>query len=833
MSFELVGVRLVADNGDVYIADMRRAEGATADFGKTADKTFKQMPSLSDAVVGGLHRIGAAAVDAFMQAGQAAVGFVTDSIGVAGDFEQGMNKFAAVAGSSLDEAGLSLKDFRDQFIQIGKELPVSTSEVQQAATEMVKGGIDPATVAAGGLRQVIQFAAAADLSLADASTVAAKALGGWVDQAATAQEKADFLSHSTDLLSKAANASTVDVSDLALGLYNVQGTAKLAGVSFDETVTALAQLAPSFASSADAGTSLKTFLSRMQPTTKPAIAAMQDLGLMAFDTSKALKFLAENGVDAAGMSVEQMQMAITNVGFDMGKTDDQVTKLLGTFKSSVFYDAQGNFVGMAKASELLHDATKDLTEAQRVQALQTIFGQDAIRVAAVLADQGATGYNNMSEALAKQSSVADMAKQKQAGFNTAIDNFKGSVEALQITIGSVLLPVLTDLFNNYLAPGINTLTDLAGALSGDNDAFGRLSPIMQTVVDIVEGLIGIFQSSEGEFSTMGGAIDGLSSTWDHFSSVVQAVGGAYEAIAKAVLPIVTKFWADHGEEITDFMQKAFAMIMKIINAALDLYKAIVPPILNAIAGFIQNHGTLIEAIFTNIWHIISGIIDGALTLILGIIQTATKLIQGDWQGAWTTIKDMSARFVEDLWKVIKGGLELIANLFGSSLQGIADTWASNWRHFKQLVEMGADGLVKLFLDLPEQVAGVGEAIVNAIWEGIKSTWHKVVDWFNQKLQDLKDSLPFSEPKDPRSPLRGLTKSGMALVEQIQQGIDMAGALRPPGIMRLPAAPNMAMGANISNVATYNQPRTVNLNYQTQYAPPVSTSLALANALAGY
>jgi hypothetical protein len=46
-------------------------------------------------------------------------------------------------------------------------------------------------------------------------------------------------------------------------------------------------------------------------------------------------------------------------------------------------------------------------------------------------------------------------------------------------------------------------------------------------------------------------------------------------------------------------------------------------------------------------------------------------------------------------------------------------------------------------------------------------------WFREKLQDLADMLPFSEPKDRGSPLRGLAESGQALVENMMKGMDFS------------------------------------------------------------
>jgi hypothetical protein len=51
----------------------------------------------------------------------------------------------------------------------------------------------------------------------------------------------------------------------------------------------------------------------------------------------------------------------------------------------------------------------------------------------MLADAGADGYKHMAEEMAKAGSAAVQAAKKQQGFNVAVDNMMGSIEALQIT----------------------------------------------------------------------------------------------------------------------------------------------------------------------------------------------------------------------------------------------------------------------------------------------------------------------------------------------------------------------------------------------------------------
>lgn len=887
---EKSGVQLVADNLAGFQGDLTTASRSVSSFGDATQATSGRVGGASQVMIGALRQVGVIAVDAMVAAGKAIGSFVADSIGAAGDFEAGMNQFSAVAGGALDEAGLKTKDFRDLFITLGKELPVSTAEVQQAATEMIKGGIDPATLAAGGLKQNIQFAAAAmGGDLVQAATVSAKILGGWAEQGATADEKARLLTQATDLLTKAANASTVDVQDLALGLYNVQGTAKATGLSLGETTTTLAELAPRFASSAEAGNSLKNFLVRLQPQTQPAIDAMKALGLYTDETG------------------------------------------------SKFFDAQGKFVGTAKASQILQDATAGLTDAQRVSLLQTIFGNDAMNTASAMAELGAKGYDDMAASMDKANGVQANAQTMQQGYNTALENFKGSIEALQITIGSVLMPILTNLFNNVLAPAVNTATDLTAAIFGDRDAFDKLSPAAQGVASAVSGAfqtvrgvigevigfidrvqqdIAIWQSGAAsgktilqsfgldadtaaffdmiigkiggfiqylgavqvkvetafKFDGVVGAIDAVLGELAKFSPMVAILQGVFQAalppiqdivlsvfgiisgfiqkngadmladvqtvwgqiqnlittilppiqsIVQSVFGAIAQFLKDHGAEIQDFLRETWDSVMTIIKLAIAIIQATIVPAFQAIAQFISDNSAQIQQILSGAWEIIKGVIDAALTIIKGVLTAALQIIQGDWSGAWETIKGMVSRVWEDIKLIFTGAINIIKPLLEGAWNDIKTKAETAWSGIKGAIQGAVDGLVSIIEGLPNQVAGVGEAVVQAIWDGIAARWSELVDWFNSKLQDLKDQLPFSEPKDSSSPLYGLAKSGAAIVRNLSMGVAAASAIPVPavaiaggGMVAPPASP--AQQAAQNNSYSYSQTGNT-YNYSPTYA----------------
>lgn len=429
MALDDAGVQLIAAGVAAYVSDLNKADNATTGFYKTLGSSDKSANAFQQVITGALRHVGAALVDFAVQGAKAIGGFVKDSVDVAGDFEAGMHKFQAVAGDAVDTKGL--EKFKDLFISLGKELPVSTSEVEQAAIEMVSGGIDPAIVAGGALRQTIQFAAAAGLSLADAAGTSAKFLAGWTSASATTAEKVDFLTQSTDALTKAAAASSTTAAELRLGIFNVQGAAQALHAPFNDVVATLAKLAPAFESSAQAGTALNVFMTRLVPQTNVASDKMKELGL-----------ITRNG-------------------------------------QNIFFDAQGNFLGMAHAAEALSDMLGGLTDQQKIESLHTLFGNDAMKVANLLMVEGANGINDMKSKMDAANGVASTAALVQSGYNTALENAKGSVEALQIRIGTGLLPVLTDLLNNYIAPGVNTITSFA-------EAFIKMVPAIEASDDPIQ-----------------------------------------------------------------------------------------------------------------------------------------------------------------------------------------------------------------------------------------------------------------------------------------------------------------------------------------------------------
>lgn len=675
---------------------------------------------------GALRAVGEAALEMAAEAGRAIVGFVSDSITAAGDFQAGMQNFQAV--TNIDTSGL--EEFRDLFLDLGAELPVSTAEVQAAATELAKGGIEPATIAAGGLESALKFAGAAGLELDAAATIAAKTVGGWADVNATAAEKAELMAYSMDLLTKAGNASTVSVDELALGLYNVQGQANNAGISLEETVTTLAAVSSSFNSSAEAGNSFKNFIARLQPTTKPASDAMMELGLYGFDAQRALDFLVKEGVapataslDAMGDPFEEIDALFRNyitstTGLKQGTADfdKALNELNGTFSNSAFYDTEGNFIGMAEASQLLAERTKDLTDEEKAHYLQVIFGNDAMGVAARLSLLGAEGYNAMSTAIENQAGVQATATIKQQGFNVALDNFKGSVEALQITIGTYFLPILESLFNDYLSPGINTIRDFTTAMFESGNPFAYVVeqinlavPGFSTFVSTVQGVAAFFSDNFGPI--MAGALGALATalysvvipafvTWA--GAALSAAAGTIAALSPVLVPIaaiglavgalyaawdsdflgikttLTNFWNGTGQPIFNTLRTWLAdTLTAALTRLSDFWLETLRPALYNVWSFIQDS---VIPLLTRLGTQVFSALGAALTTLAGFwTNTLQPAISAVWGFIDTNVIPLFQAFGEVHSAALGLALEALAGIFQNVVMPVLTVVAGYFR----------------------------------------------------------------------------------------------------------------------------------------------------------
>lgn len=367
-------------------SSLAEAQAALGEFQSGAARSASELDKTSKSAIGTKEAFSNVATGAGVAGGVIAGGFLV-AVKSAADFEQGLSEIQATSGATTGE----MDKIHDAALRIGKDTSFSATEAASAMSELSKAGVSVHDILNGAADATVALAAAGGVDLPEAATIASNAMNQF---GLTAQE----LPNIADKIAGAANASAIDVSDFGYSLSQVGAVAKLAGVNFDDTATAIAVMGNAGIKGSDAGTSLKTMLMNLSPQTKKAKEEMMDLGIITADGS------------------------------------------------NKFYDAQGKLKSLSEISGILQDSLKGLTNEQKQNALATLFGSDAIRGAAVLAGQGSEGFDKMAASIAKVK-AADVAKVRMDNMKGSIQALSGSAETLAITIGEKIVPVLTKMID--------------------------------------------------------------------------------------------------------------------------------------------------------------------------------------------------------------------------------------------------------------------------------------------------------------------------------------------------------------------------------------------------
>lgn len=320
--------------------------------------------------------------------------FAANTVKTAGDFEASMNRVDAATGATAKE----FTALRQMALALGSDTSKSASESADMMEMLAKNGLSAGQIMDGAAESAIKLSEATGADLSRAADVATNVMAQFGLEAKQLKPIVDQITNVT-------LASQFGFDDYALALGQAGGVAGALGVDLKDFNAAIAATADTFNSGSDAGTSFKTFLTRLVPQSQDAMKAMTDLNLQ-------------------------------------------------------FFDANGKMKSMAEIAETLKNGLSGLSDEAKNEALTKIFGQDAMRTAASLASQGGAGIEAMLDKIGQTGVADDQAAARMKGFNGEMEKLSGAMEKLQIAIAdSGLLAAITDIVSGF-ADWVKSLAEL-------------------------------------------------------------------------------------------------------------------------------------------------------------------------------------------------------------------------------------------------------------------------------------------------------------------------------------------------------------------------------------
>lgn len=592
----------MASQADLLIA-IRAVDQASATLNNVANSLQKTGTAAQSSAPGFGSMAAAVGVGTIAAHGlMSAAGLLADglrsAVSTAASFGQSMaNIKATVPRTEFEQFGAQTQALA---MRLGKDYPLSAAEAGKAMELLAQKGISLQAINNGAAEAVVQLASATGSDLVTAAGIAAVTMDVF-------KVSENDMSRVTDLMTGAMLRGGVTARDFGFAIQAGGTAVALAGGTIDDASIAIAAMAKAGIEGSDAGTSLKTMYMNLIPATKQQTAVARELGLITAD---------------------------------------------GTNK---FFDASGKVKSYEEISQVLATSLQGLTEKQKLSALETLFGSDAIRAASVAAKFGAGEFGNLGAAIREPGIAADAAKTKMDTLSGQMQQLSGSVETLSLKVGNQLAPYLqraavvaTDF--------VNRLIDMADAV----DLAPMLDNIGSALQEVSKYLYAAGQASSefgellGNLPVIGGL---LNRVWQVIGSELVAVAALMRGDGAGAAEALGQAFSDVGT----LAQDAATSMTNAITTMADGWNTLVDATTNA-------YDAVVNAV-TSGWNTVVNTIDSAFSDVGAAVSSGWNwAVTAETQAAMADL--MSA--VGDAWSVVSA---IIAEAFGGVVAAIGSGWS--------------------------------------------------------------------------------------------------------------------------------------------------------------
>lgn len=385
--------------------------GALKDLKKLTSNVSQQGNAAAGAASSAFSKIGSAAKHSAEIAVTALAGVGT-AITVAGgfavkvgsDFEAAMSKVAAVSGAT----GTDLSKLTEKAKEMGAKTKFSASEAAEAMNYMAMAGWKTEEML-NGVEGIMNLAAASGEDLASTSDIVTDALSSFGLQASDS-------GHFADILAAASSNANTNVAMMGETFKYAASVAGAMGYTAEDTALAIGLMANRGIKAGQAGTALRSIMTRLAKPTKETQGAMNKLGISLTDSEGNMKSLDTIMQDLregfSGLSEEEKaatasalggQEAMSGLLAIVGASPEEYEKL-----QSAIENCDGTAERMAET--MLDNLQGSLTilksslEGLGIEVYESM--QEPLKNAA---DNGIADVNRLTEAF------------KQGGFDAAVE----------------------------------------------------------------------------------------------------------------------------------------------------------------------------------------------------------------------------------------------------------------------------------------------------------------------------------------------------------------------------------------------------------------------------
>lgn len=655
---------------------------------------------------------------------------------------------SAAIGGALGSAVKKSADFEAQLSRVGAvadATPAELEKLKQAALDLGATTSKSATEVAQGMEIMGQMGYSTNQILAAMPGVIAAAEASGEDMALVADTvsaalnsfglEASEASRVADVLAQAANDSAAGIQDMQYTFKYAAPVAKSLGISLEELAAATEIMANNGIRGEQAGTTLRGALIRLSDPPKEAREALAELGI-------------------------------------------QVT------------DSQGRMLPFGDIIGQLSEKTKNMSNAQKLAALSTIFGTEAASGMLTVIEAGPQKLDSLTKSLQNSSGASKEAAEKMKNnLKGALEELGGAIETAQISIGDALAPAIRvvaeaiqGLFNafNSLPTGMQRFIAIGAAISAvllgivasigivlsiigtAMQGFGALASVMAGA----GGMAGVFSSAiaviTGPVGIAIGAIAGLVAigvvlykNWDEIKAFLSATWEGIKATAVVVWDGLKTYFTRISNIYKTIFSTMWEGIKTVVITVWQGLKTAATAIFEGIKVYFTTVLNIYKTIFLTVWNTIKttvvGVWDGLKTAATTIFNAIASFLSNVWNGIKTSISNIVSSLSSTVQNTFNSLRSAISNIFG----GVRDTLISIWEGIKNTARNWASSFVE-----------IGKDLLRGIWNGMSSMadwlWDKVRSMLSGLTNKIKDFFGIRSPSRLFAEYGGYLSQGLAI-----------------------------------------------------------------------
>ena len=418
---------------------------------------------------------------------------------------------------------------------------------------------------------------------------------------------------------------------------------------------------------------------------------------------------AQKGNEATAAAYEKLGVAVTDANGNL-RDDETVYWELINALGQVEDETQRDVLAM----ELLGKSASDLNP---------LIEAGADKMAELAEDAHKAGYVLDNETLDAFGEFDDQLRKLDKG-----------AEAAKNAMGTILLPVLTDLAGD----GVDLLGQFTNGILDANGDISKMGEVIDTVLPQVLDSIMAY----------------LPELLDLAISIITAIADSLIANIDVII-----------DAATDIVFALFDGIMenlpKIIDAAVNLIVTLAQGLIDNLPTIVEGGIGLILAVVKGLTDALPELIPATVDAVLTIVDTLIDNLDMLIDAAIQLIIALAGGLIEALPRLIEKAPEIVINLS----QAIIKAAPKLLDAALQLILKLSEGLASFFYKLTEK----GREIVDSIWQGFKekidnatqwgkdlmdnlssgidARWNNLKNKVSNVAQTITDFLGFSEPKE--------------------------------------------------------------------------------------